>query len=110
MARRIRRVGQQLIEADNGIGWERERASAVSVSSGRYVTEIFGISYELEKRRRNARVEPGTDTGWYLYSRNDTYFFGEFCGSRLMEAVDEASEMIIKSDLRGPGYGREETR
>jgi hypothetical protein len=108
MARRVRHMGERLIEADNGVGWSRERASVASVSSGRYTTEIFGVRYELEKRRRS-RVEPGSDTGWHLYSLNNTYFFGEFCGSTLMEAVDEASEVIIKADLRGPGYEKEGT-
>ena len=108
MARRAQHMGERYIEADNGFGWTRERASVASVSSGRYVMEIFGITYELEKRRRNVRVEPGTDTGWYLYSRNDPEFYGEFAGYTLLPAIDEASQMIAKADLRSEGYERKE--
>lgn len=108
MARRTHHMGQALIEAENGFGWTREKASVASVGTGRYVTEIFGITYELEKRRRNARVEPGTDTGWYLYSRGVSYFFGEWCGVTLLPAIDEASELINRADLRGDGYERKE--
>lgn len=107
MAKRMQAEGQRFVQADNGLGWSRERASVVSVGSGRYVTTIFGITYELEKRRRNARVEPGTDTGWYLYSRGDSYFCGEFCDSTLLPAIDAASDMIVKADLRGEGHEKE---
>lgn len=106
MARRRQADGERYIEADNGFGWTRERASVASVSSGRYFTEVFGIEYELEKRRRS-RQEPGTDTGWYLYSRGSCmYFFGDFAGYTLLPAIDEASKMIAEADLRGEGYER----
>jgi hypothetical protein len=104
MARRAQFEGEKIIEADNGIGWSRERASATSVESNRYVTTYFGIAYELEKRRRSPGDTP--DTGWYLYSRGNTYFFGEFCGATLLPAVDEASRLIDRADLRGEGYER----
>ena len=111
MARRKQADGKAYIEADNGFIWLRERASAASVSSGRYMTWIMGISYELEKRRRNARIEPGTDTGWYLYSRDaGSWFFGEYCDATLLSAIDEASKMIAEADLRGEGYERKERR
>ncbi len=107
MAQRRQADGEQYIEADNGFGWIRGRASATSVSSGLYTVTIFGITYELEKRRRNARVEPGADTGWYLYSRDaGSWFFGEWCGRTLLSAIDEASKMIAEADLRGGGYER----
>jgi len=97
MARRIQFMGTRLVES-GGLGWQRNK------DTGTYETEIFGIKYELEHRRRNSRVEPGTDTGWYLYSRNDTHFFGEWCGTKLFDAVEEASDLIHKTDLRGEGY------
>lgn len=102
MARWKQADNQRYIEADNGFGW-------VKSGDRRYQAEVFGISYELEKRTRNARVEPGVDTGWYLYSRKDTYFTGEFCDSTLLPAIDEASDMIVKADLRGKEYERKET-
>lgn len=96
MARRIQFCGEKQIEADNGFGWYRD------AESGKYVMVVFGISYKLEKRRRSPGDTP--DTGWYLYTTNTTGFFGEWCASTLLPAVDEASKMIAKADLRGPGY------
>ncbi|GHB51986.1 hypothetical protein GCM10010331_44430 [Streptomyces xanthochromogenes] len=98
MARRIQWCGKKLIEADGGIGWERQ-------ASGKYQAELFGVTYELEKRRRS-KSEPG-DTGWYLYSNGapDGNFFGDYASRTLMEAVEEATTMLLKLDLRGPGYG-----
>lgn len=106
MAKRRQAEGERYIEADNGFGWARQRASVASVESGRYETFILGVHYELEKRRRNARVEPGADTGWYLYSHGDSHFFGEWCGATLLPAIDAASLMIARADLRGEGYER----
>jgi hypothetical protein len=103
MARRIQFCGEKMIESGCGIGWTRDEAS------GWYVTVMFGIEYELEKRRRNVADET-YDTGWYLYSHDaNSYFVGEWCGSLLLSAVDEASQMIVKADLRGKGYERKET-
>lgn len=107
MARRIQFMGTKLVESSSGLGWQRERASAASPGSGRYVTDMFGITYELEKRHRSPGDTP--DTGWYLYSREVTYFFGEFCDIKLFDAIEEASDMILKADLRGEGYEKEET-
>lgn len=97
MAKRIQWCGKKLIEGEGGIGWERQE-------NGKYQTELFGVTYELVKRRRS-KIERG-DTGWYLYSDGapDGNFFGDYASSTLLEAVDEANEMIIKLDLRGPGY------
>ena len=72
-----------------------------------WVSTVFGITYELEKRRRSPGDTP--DTGWYLYSCGaDGGFFGEYCDRTLLPAVDEASKMIAKTDLRGPGYEKED--
>lgn len=97
MAKRIQCEGKKLIEGEGGIGWERQE-------TGEYQTELFGVTYELRKRRRS-KVEPG-DTGWYLYSSGsfDHGFFADYACGTLMEAIDEANDMIIKLDLRGPGY------
>ncbi|KUL44788.1 hypothetical protein ADL22_12660 [Streptomyces sp. NRRL F-4489] len=97
MAKRIQWCGKKLIEADGGIGWERQE-------SGKYQAELFGVTYELEKRRRS-KAERG-DPGWYLYSSGapDGNFSGDYTSSTLMEAVEEATTMLLKLDLRGPGY------
>jgi hypothetical protein len=107
MARRMKAEGRPYIEADNGFGWVRDRASVASVASGKYRASIFGIRYELEKRRRNVADET-YDTGWYLYSFGvPSGFFGEWCAPTLLPAIDEASKMIAKADLRGEGYEKE---
>lgn len=104
MARRRQAEGERYIEADNGFGWAADRASVVSNERYRYRTTIFGITYELEKR--GGKYE---DVGWYLYSiKGSTYFFGEFCDRTLLSAIDEASKMIAKADLRDDGYERKE--
>ncbi|MFI2616617.1 hypothetical protein [Streptomyces sp. NPDC018584] len=97
MAKRIQWEGKKLIEADGGIGWERRE-------EGTYQAELFGVTYELKKRRRS-KAEPG-DTGWYLYSSGsfDHGFSGDYASRTLMVAVDEATTMILQLDLRGPGF------
>ena len=94
MARRRQADGERYIEADNGFGWTPD------AESGRYETTVFGIEYELEKRR-------GDGEGWHLYTRKGSHFWGEWCAYTLLEAVDEASKMIAKADLRGEGYEKE---
>lgn len=90
-------MGERYIEADNGFGWTRQP------QTGNYEVTVFGVVYELEKRK-------GDGDGWYLYTvKNSTHFFGEWCGYTLLGAVDEASNLIAKADLRGPGYETEET-
>ena len=107
MARRRQAEGERYIEADNGFGWSKKRASVASVERGSYYATIFGVEYELEKRRRSPGDTPGT--GWYLYSYGvPGGFFGEWCGSTLLSAIDEASKMIAKADLRGEGYEKED--
>ncbi len=103
MARRTQHLGQRMIEADNGFGWTRDP------DTGKYVTEVFGVTYEMEKRRKN-RNDECPDTGWYMYSKGaDGGWFGEWCGKTITMAVDEASELIAERDLRGPGYEKEDT-
>jgi hypothetical protein len=94
MARRKQADGERYIEADNGFGWTR------CSDNGNYQTTVFGVTYELE--RRGGTQE---DFGWYLYTiKGSTYFFGEYCARNLLPAIDEASELIAKTDLRGKGY------
>lgn len=108
MARRRQVDGEEYIEADNGFGWTPKRASVASVEQQRYETTVFGVAYELEKRRRNLRDE-SHDSGWYLYSSGvPGGFFGEWCGRILFYAVDEASKMIAEADFRGEGYERKD--
>lgn len=105
MARRTTHMGERIIESDNGFGWSRQKASVASVSVGKYVTEVFGVAYELEKRRTAPGEEPYT--GWYLYSKGATDnpdFYGQWCGRALLPSVDAASKMIAKHDLRGKGH------
>jgi len=102
MARRRQVGGEKIIEADNGFGWSRRRGSpALSVQSGVWVTEIFGITYRL--------VKFANPEGWCLYlgDRPNRHFYGEHCGRTLPSAIDKASEMIAKADLRGEGYEKE---
>lgn len=99
MAKRIQYCGTKLIRGDEiGISWERKE-------SGKYETDMDGVTYELENRTANVRDETH-DTGWYLYSRGaDGDFFGKWCARTILEAVDVANEMIDKARLRGAGYG-----
>lgn len=105
MATRKQWQGEKIIEADNGLGWSRKRgSSALSILPGVYEAEIFGIAYKLQK----FDGAPG-ERGWYLYCLADpTHFWGEFCAANLFPAIDTASEMIARGDLRGEGYERKE--
>jgi len=99
MAKRIQAEGQRFIQADNGLGWSRTRgASVLAVVRGKYVTEVFGLRYELQKFRDD------NGHGWYLYSRPTPHFHAEYCAPTLLAAIDAASDMILKADLRGEGY------
>ena len=90
------------IEADNGFGWTRQRSSSILAAQRvAYGTQIFGVRYRLEK----FRDEKGR--AWYLYSSTPGAqggFYGEYCDRTLMAAIDRASELIVKADLRGEGY------
>lgn len=99
MSRRVQIDGIKMLEADGGIVWGRETGLRKS-ERGKYVAELYGVTYELEKRRWSPQ-EPGDDTGWYLFSTN-VYggFFGARCASTIVEAVDVATEMILTRDLR----------
>lgn len=96
MARYKQADNERYIEADNGFGW-------TCLPNGNRRTTVFGMTYELEKRARS-RKERGSETGWHLYSVNHSHFFGEYCGRTLLAAVDVASEIVTKADLRGEGY------
>lgn len=91
----------RMLQSENGLGWTK------NPTTGRYETDLFGVDYELEKRVRNRKDETH-DTGWYLYSKGVAGgFFGEWCARKIYEAVDAASKMIVKADLRTEGYERE---
>lgn len=103
MAKRKQWQGEKIIEADNGVGWSYRRGyTPLSIHSGVWWTEIFGLTYRLVKFQ--------TD-GWCLYLGDDVnpHFYGEACADTLLEAVDVASEMILKANLRGEGYEKKET-
>ena len=103
MARRRQASYEKYSEADNGFAWTRKRASAVSIEYSSYCTKVFGVEYELEKRGGTQEMP-----GWYLYSiKGSTHFFGEYCASTLLPAIDEASKLIVQADQRGEGYEKE---
>jgi hypothetical protein len=105
MARHRQADHERYIEADNGFGWTRQRsASVLAVQRVAHATEIFGVRYRLEKFR-----DPRGQPGWYLYSSipgAQGGFHGEYCEELLLPAIDEASKLIAKADLRGEGYER----
>lgn len=103
MAKRTQFMGERLIESDSGLGWSFKRGSpALSIHPGQWVTEIFGHRYRL--------VKYAGAGGWCLYLGDDVnpHFYGVPCGATLPDAIDVASEKILKADLRGEGYERKE--
>lgn len=88
MARYTRADGARWIMGESGHGWVP--------TDGAYVRDgREGPVFTLEKRRRDP--ENGTaDTGWYLSDDRSGGFLGEWCGSRLLEAVDKA-DLLIRS-------------
>lgn len=83
--------GERYIEGDGGHGW--------APVDGAYVLDLRGLgTYTLEKRRRSPKDGTHT-TGWYLYSEggSEATYFGEFCASRILEAVDVADDMIFRA-------------
>jgi hypothetical protein len=99
-------MGERYIEADNGFGWSRKHGSSpLSVLPGIYEVEVFGLTYQLQKFE-----DPKGEQGWYLYSTDKpSDFWGEFCATNLLPAIDAASERIAKADLSGAGYERRTT-
>jgi hypothetical protein len=89
MAKYSRTDGVRGITGEDGYGWMPGDEGAWLRSDG--------PGYVLEKRRRNPK-DGATDTGWYLYTEGETGFFGEWCGSRILEAVDEANRMIERAN------------
>jgi hypothetical protein len=80
------------IVSEIGYGWVRERS--FGKETGRWVrNDEWGSRFVLEKRTRNPK-DGTTDTGWYLYDNHGGGFFGEWCGSRILDAVDEANRLI----------------
>lgn len=105
MAKHVQIKGARLIESDGGFHWKRRRGSStLSVLPGVYETEVSGIGYELQKFE-----DPKGEKGWYLYSlKKPSHFWGEFCATNLLPAIDEASKLITQADLRGEGYERKD--
>lgn len=99
MAKRVQVDGKKVLDTEGGLTWSRE-AGLKKSERGKYEAEMHGVQYQLEKRTWSQQ-EPDCDTGWYLYSTN-VYggFFGAWCASTIVEAVDVATEMILKRDLR----------
>lgn len=93
MAKYTTSDGVRGILGEDGVGWTKN-------DQGRWVTDYCGVRYELEKRRRYPGDTPST--GWYLFSSGaaDGDFVGEWCGRRLLDAVDEANREIARFDLR----------
>lgn len=76
--------GVRGITGDDGLGW---------LPDGKRWQCSYGTGYTLEKRVRNLK-DSTPDTGWYLYSNAPGGLFGEWCGSRILDAVDVANELI----------------
>ncbi len=79
--------GVRGITGDDGYGWIPGDGGAWIRNAG------DGPVYVLEKRRRNPKDDTA-DTGWYLYDDQPGGFFGEWCGRRILDAVDEANRQI----------------
>lgn len=80
--------GVRGIEGDNGYGWTR-------LPDGRWVCRDENNDlHTLESRRRNPRDGVST-SGWHLYSDGMHGWFGEWCGSRILDAVDAAGDLIF---------------
>lgn len=86
MAKYSTSAGVRYIVGNDGRAWRPVDGAWVSQPTS------DSPEYVLEKRRRS-KVEGG-DTGWYLYDDQPGGFFGEWCGSRILDAVDEADRQI----------------
>jgi hypothetical protein len=86
VAKRSTADGVRGIMGDDGHGW-------LPGDRGRWIRVERGVTYALEKRRRNPK-DGTTHAGWYLYGDQPGTPFGEGCGSRILEAVDEANRVI----------------
>ena len=101
MARYSTSDGVRGIEGEDGYGW-------LPATGGRkgWIRQEGPVRWELEKRRRS----PGdtSDTGWYLYDNIVGGYFGESCGSRILDAVDVANTLIaLATDGAPPTRGRD---
>lgn len=100
MAARASFLGKKIIVADNGTRWFFRRGYVVlSNHSGEWTTTVQGLTYRLVRFG-------GDDPGWCLYLGEELnpHFYGEPCGLKVMAAIDKATELITKADLRGEGY------
>lgn len=98
MAKRVQVNGKKVIETEGGVIWSRNSGLG-HYERGNYEAELFGVRYELERRKWYPGDTP--ITGWYLYSFNVSGgFFGEWCDTHLLDAADKATELILKRDLR----------
>ena len=78
--------GESVIVTDGPLTWEKQK-------NGNWETRAHGATWELEKRRRSPGDTP--DTGWYLYTYGaEGGHFGEWCGSRIIEASDAAAVLV----------------
>ncbi|NGN70290.1 hypothetical protein G5C51_41210 [Streptomyces sp. A7024] len=92
MGRYRKQDGELYIASESGHGWTRGEGRRWTRSGDN------GQHYELEKRRRN-RKDDTYNTGWYLYSTGGGLpFFGASCGTRVLDAVDEADRMISEAE------------
>lgn len=95
---------KKVITTDGGITWRRNSGLG-HYERGNWETELYGVRYEIEKRKWSPGDTP--DTGWYLYSFNVTGgFFGEWCGTTILEAAEVATNKIHERDLRTEQYKR----
>jgi len=83
--------GERCIESEDGRRWTKD-------DGGRWTCSIGTVMCELEKRVACPGDTP--DTGWYLYTNGASGgYFGEWCGRRILEAVDEATQLLGRVDL-----------
>lgn len=81
----------RFIESEGGLTWRK-------TEQGYWGTTFEDVTCELEKRRACPGDTP--DTGWYLYTKGvHGGYFGEWCGSLVREAVDEADRLIRSVDM-----------
>lgn len=92
MARYVKAEGTTHLLGDSGYAWVRNGSAWE-----RDVQGDQGQSFMLERRTRNAKDDTHT-TGWYLYDDVSGGFFGEFCSSRVTQAVDVADNLIAAAE------------
>lgn len=102
---KYRRRNYQTFISSSGIEWFKERCpSILSVCPVMYTTEVNSVRYMIQKYRD----EDSDGHRWFLYTCDQPGFYAEPCSSLLLISIDQATEMIVKADLRGDGYERPE--